>query len=336
MKGFLSHIQESSFLWISGICILIAAFLFNFYGHSIDVQSPEYAQLLSENPFWFQSMLQWEWMQHSAFKYSIEFALVLTTAVVIQHLSSDFKIIRVRSFYPFFLSCLLMAACSRYLLYAEMLLSNLLFILGFRRLLQVQILSKSSMKIAFDASFLLALATLFQIKYLYILPVFWMLLSIMQSLNFKVFLSSIVGFLSVFWLVASLVFLCDKTEVFEIILIQIVGFEMVSFGSFSNPEWYFFITIILLLFSTMMSFVPRRHLENLKTRNTINGLLVMSLAMIGLWLFSGQEVGYLFPAISIGSLLVAHFFTFIHNIFSVSLFVMVVISSIALFFSLSF
>lgn len=336
MKRFLGHIQDTTILWISGIVILIAAYIINYQSDLIDIHSSEYVQSLSGNPFWLQTMFEWEWMRIPFLKYFIEFVLVLTTAVVIQYISSDFKIIRVRSFYPFFLSCILMAACSRYLLHAEMLFSNLLFLLGFRRLLQIQTTSNKSLRLAFDASFLLAMAAVFQIKYIFILPFFWVMLSIMQSLSFKIIMSSVVGFFSVFWLIASLVFLFDKLDIFVILLNQIVDLEMVSFASFSNPEWFFFTAIILLLLSTMMSFISRRHLENLKTRNSINSLLVISLAMIGLWFFTGQEIGYLYPVIGICSILMAHFFTFIHNIYAASLFVMLLISSVALFFSLSF
>ena len=186
----------------------------------------------------------------------------------------------------------------------------------------------------FDASALLALASIFEIKVLFILPVFWLVMGILQILSFKSFLASLIGALSIFWIVGGVSFLLEDYNFIVSLSKDIISFELVDFTSFSSAEIAYVFFLGVLMISAMSSFWPRQHLDKLRTRNYLNSVLVLWFALLGLWFFSGNDMGILLFLFSMSSLMAGYFFSLIDTMYSRVLLISLVVLSIIVYFLL--
>jgi len=329
-RGFLTKIVYSNGLWIAGLLLLLLSvfgnMLYSFTDSQI-VEIPAFAGLYGLEVFGFQLDLL---LRNPLFGHILRFLLLLGSTLLLQYISSEFRLIRVRSFFPFFLFCIFSATVIPVIPFDGSSIACLLFCWSCFRLFCA--LDGSVNRAVFDASVLLTMASLFQSKIIYLLVIFWLAMGILQIFSFKSFCASIVGMISVYWVIGGLSFLMDDYHFIMTYSEGLISFEFVDFNSFSPVEIVYTSFLGLLMISAMVSFWPRQNLDKLRTRNYLNSVLLLWFSLLALWLFSGNGFGILLLLLSLSSLMAAHFFSLIDIRYSRVLFILFIILSISVRF----
>ncbi|MEA4840429.1 MAG: hypothetical protein VB110_05450 [Bacteroidales bacterium] len=329
-KGFLTKIAYSNGLWIAGFLLLLFSVFGNMFYSFTDsriVEIPAFAELYGLEIFGFPLDLL---LRNQLFGHILRFLLLLGSALLLQYISSEFRLIRVRSFFPFFLFCVFSATIIPAVPFDGSSIACFLFCCSCFRLFYA--LDGSVNRAVFDASALLTMASLFQSKIIYLLVVFWLVMGILQIFSFKSFCASIIGMISIYWVIGGLSFLMDDYYFIMTYSQNLISFELVDFNSFSPAEIAYTSFLGLLMISAMVSFWPRQNLDKLRTRNYLNSVLLLWFSLLALWLFSGNGFGILLLLFSLSSLMAAHFFSLIDIRYSRILFIIFIILSISVRF----
>ncbi|MCK9311201.1 MAG: hypothetical protein M0P26_02875 [Bacteroidales bacterium] len=331
-KGFLTKIDYSNGLWIAGLLLLLFSVFGNMFYSFTDskiVEIPASAAFYGLKIFGFQLDLL---LRNQILGHILRLLLLLGSALLLQYISSKFRLIRVRSYFPFFLFCVFSATIVPAVPFDGSSIACFLFCWSCSRLFYV--LEGSVNHVVFDASVLLTMASLFQSKIIYILVVFWLVMGILQVFSFKSFCASILGMMSILWIIGGVSFLMDDYHFIMTYSQSLIIFEFVDFNSFSPAEIAYTSFLGILMISAMISFWPRQNLDKLRTRNYLNSVLLLWFSLLALWLFSGNEMGILLLLFSLSSLMAAHFFSLIDIRYSRVLFILFMILSISVRFML--
>jgi hypothetical protein len=330
-RSFLTRIVYSNGLWTAGILMLLLSvfgniFYFNYNQQVINV--PAFENLYGRWIFGFQLDLIF---QNPVVGFISRFLLLFGSALILQFFSSEYRLIRTRSFFPFFLFCVFSATILLLIPFNGSSFACFFFCWSCLRLFSEKE-NGSDIRAVFDASALLAIASLFQSKIIFIFPIFWMVMGIIQVFSFKSFFASIIGLISIFWIIfwGSFIF-GDYTFLLNFAQ-DLTSFKFVDFSGFSSAEIVYTSFIGILMISAMLSFWSRLNLEKLRTRNFLNSLLLLWFGVLILWLFSGNNMGFMLFLFSLSALIIAHFFSLIDTFYSRSLFFIFIVLSVSMYF----
>lgn len=329
-RGYLSKIVYSNFLWGSGVLLLLIASLFDFLlpRGLRPTAMPESFQIITTLPIFgnfFTDFFPSNLVQHI-----FQFLYLAFTAYLIQHLVSKFRLIRVRSFFPFFISCILSATILPLVPFDGTFFANLLFVLSFLRLLSAQE-NVSPTRASFDASILLIFASLLQPHILYLLPIYWLVMIVLQVMTFRTFITSLLGVVCVGWLVVGLSFLLGDWRFIQTFLNELLYLKLLDVYSLPKPATWYLLFLAVLFLSAMLYFWPKQHLEKLKTRNCINSILLVWFGLLGIWFFSPNYSDWLLILMTISSLILAHFFSLVDTLYTRFMLLAMVASSIVVY-----
>jgi len=330
-KGFLSRFVYASGLWMAGVLILLLSASINLYFFNTDqqiVDIPLFDHFYGLEVFGFQLDAI---IKSSPFASMTRFLLLLGSALLLQYISTQFRLIRTRSFFPFFFFCVFSAAILPSIPLTGASLACFFFCWAVSRLFAA--CEKSfAYRAVFDASLLLAIASLFQSRIIYLLPVFWVVMGILQIFSFKSFFASLVGALSIFWIIGGISFLVEDYSFLFSHFNSLIIYEVVDFAKFSQAEAAYTSFLGILMIAAMLSFWPRQNMDKLRTRNYLNSVLLLWFSLLALWLFSNNEMSLLLLLFSLSSLMAAHFFSLTDTLFSRGLFILFILLSIGVYF----
>jgi hypothetical protein len=330
-RGFLTNITYKNVLWMTGLVLLVAAAVVN----HLYVFSPE--SIVQNNVFKAINesvLLRFNItnpLRGNVVDHLFQFLYLMGAGFLLQYISSEFRLIRVRSFFPIFLFCVLAAAFLPVIPLNGAALSCLLFCLVCLSLFR-SLESGLESRGAFNASVLLALAALFQSRLLYLMPSIWMVMSILQVLNYRSFLASLLGLISIAWIVSGLCFLTGEYGFIKIFFTDLTAFRVIDFSELSKAEIAYALFLVVLIISALVSFWPKQHLDKLRTRNYLNSILLLWFSLFILWLFSAKDLGYVLPLLSLTALFIAHFFSLVDNLYSRFMFFALIGLSTCVFF----
>lgn len=318
-RGFLSNIAYTNILWGAGLLLLLAAASVNhfiFGGIAVGRESYIFDSLRGYTflGFSLNDTLQYPFLDHLT-----QFLLLLGTGLVLQYLSSEFRLIRVRSVFPFFFFCLLSGTIIPALPLDGAALSCLLLILSCYRLFR-SLDPGFENRAVFDASVLLVLASIFQSRLLWLMPVIWLVMSVLQVLSLRSFLASIFGLLSAFWIIGGISFLMGDYDFLLAYSKDLINFQLFTISEISSSEISYIVFLAVLMISAIISFWPKQHLDKLRTRNYLNSVLMIWFALFILWFFSANDQRYMLPLLGLSTLVIAHFFSLVDSLFSRILF----------------
>jgi len=331
-RGLLSKIAYTNTLWGIGLLLLLAATLTTIFT-SIDGASTTKTDLIdSLDNYSFLGITIADISKNVVVGHLFQFLFLLLTGLVLQFMSNEFRLIRVRSYFPFFLFCLLGGTLLPVMHLDGAAISGLLLMLSFVQLFR-SIEHGQEARSAYDATLLLVLASLLQSRFLYLIPVLWLVMGILQVLNLRSLLASIFGFLTVFWIIAGICFLMEDYTFLIVYSIDLTNFNLSHLAEISTAEISYISFLVLLMISAIISFWPRQHLDKLKTRNYLNSVLLLWFALLFIWLFSANDESYLLPLVGLSAIVIAHFFSLVESLYSRFLFFALIGLSITIFFS---
>lgn len=330
-KGFLTRITYTRGLLISGILILAISvlrdILFPQHVNSSDIMSG-----LSKEDFSFFNLINAEQYLSNLFPFRIlRFVNIIIVALILHNISSEFRLVRVRSFFSFFLFCLFSAIFIPLLPIDGITLSCLFFSLSITKLLSA-LGANSFNKQLFEASLLMSLASLFQIKLVFLIPVIWLIITAFRGISLRGFLSTVLGAAGIYWIVAIYIILSGKTEYFNVFVNALFQITLPDFNKVSVVEVVYLIFMSALMISALMSFWPKSHLDKLLTRNHMNSIIILLLSLIAIWLFSNNNIELLLIIFCLLSLITSHYFSLVDTRFSRLMFILLIVFSLSFYF----
>jgi len=314
-RGFLSDIAYSNALWGAGLLLLVTAALVNPLVYGGLVVGSESELFISLGGYTFLGFSLFDILENSLLNHLMQLLLLLGTGMALQYMSSEFRLIRVRSFFPFFLFCLLSGTILPILQVDGSAISCLLLTLSCYRLFHSLDHGFES-RAVFDAAVLLSLASIFQSRLLWLMPTIWLVMGVLQVLSLRSFLASILGMLSVFWIIGGISFLIGDYGFLLAYANDLIGFHLFSLSDISSSEISYIAFLAVLMISAIISFWPKQHLDKLRTRNYLNSVLMIWFALLLLWFFSGNDESYMLPLLALSTLVIAHFFSLVDSLFS--------------------
>jgi len=331
-RGFLSSIAYTNFLWGAGLLLLVAAASVNhFIFGGLEIKVDSYL-LKSISNYTFLGFSLYDILDYPFINHLTQFLLLMGTSFILQYLSSEFRLIRVRSYFPFFLFCLFSGTIIPFLPLNGAALSCLLLTISFFRLFR-SLDHGFENRAVFDAFVLLALASVFLSRLLYLIPVIWLVMSVLQVMSIRSFLASLLGILSVLWIFGGVSFLIGDFSFLLAYSSDLINFHMFDFSAISSPAISYIVFLAVLIISAIISFWPKQHLDKLQTRNYLNSVLLIWFALLILWIFSGNEESYMLPLFALSSLVIAHFFSLVDSLFSRIMFLALLGLSITVYLS---
>lgn len=330
-KGFLTRITYTRGLLFSGILILafsvLRDILFPQHLNTSDLLSG-----LSKDNFTILNLINAEQFLSNLIPFRImRFVNLVIVALLLHYISSEFRLVRVRSFFSFFLFCLFSAIFIPFLPIQGITFSCLFFCLSITRLLSA-LGSGSPNKALFEASLIMSLASLFQIKLVFLIPVMWLIVTTFRGISVRTFLSTVLGAAGVYWIVAIYIILSGKTEYFNMFANALLKITLPDFNKVSVVEVVYLIFMSALMISALMSFWPKSHLDKLITRNHMNSIIIMMFALIGIWLFSNNSIELLLIIFCLLSLITSHYFSLVDSWFSRVMFILLMAFSLLFYF----
>jgi len=331
-RGFLSDLAYSNALWGAGLLLLLAAASVNHFVFGGWTIENETEVLRALNAYTFLGFSIQDLLQYSFLDHLTQFLLLLGTGMTLQSMSTEFRLIRVRSFFPFFLFCLLSGTFLPVLPLNGAVLSSLLLVFSCYRLFH-SLEPGFQSRAVFDATVLLALASVFQSRLLWLMPAIWLVMGVLQVFNIRSFMASILGMLSVFWIIGGISFLIGGYGYLLAYSHELLDFHLFRLSGLSPSVVSYIAFLAVLMISALISLWPKQHLDKLKTRNYLNSVLWLWLTLLLLWFFSANDESYMLPLLSFSTLVLAHFFSLVDTLFSRILFFVLLGLSVTVYLS---
>ncbi|MDR0823552.1 MAG: hypothetical protein LBN74_00535 [Prevotella sp.] len=237
-------------------------------------------------------------------------AIVGFMAIFVTHINADFVLIRKRTLLPSAITILLFS-CHPSFVWITPAYFGILFMLFITAVLFKSYNETSKALVAFKATFILALGSLFAPALLLYLPLLWIALALMRCFNGKSILASLLGLLIIYFPAFSFYLFTDNLKGFfqPFIFLGAEALKNLPFLSLDTAEWVTLLFSALLICIIIGDNYINRHKDKIKVRAYLSLLNFITIAALALFLFLNITPSVnLYISIGIGSMLLSHFF----------------------------
>jgi hypothetical protein len=260
------------------------------------------------------------WITTEPFRVLLDCAFVLLFAFILNHADTRYNIIRARTSLPFYMAGLLLATNNFILGNSVESIGALLIILAISSLFASYQHPRAE-KQAFDISFLLSLASLLWLKCIFLLPVFWIGMYMMKTLNLKSFAASLIGIITPYWFAFFYFAYIDDYSPLLNHLLSIIDFQWIDFMKAPLFTWiHLGVTLLATLFSIGHT-IFSSFTDKIRTRSYLNFLFLVLISSYILFAIdfgrSGTAVILLYL---ISAFLISHLFASVRGRFASLLF----------------
>jgi magnesium-transporting ATPase (P-type) len=205
-RNYIRHLSGTNFLWVVGLLLCVLGVVF-----STMLLTPGSEVLYSDevvSPFWelIRGFIPGEWLP-----VLIQFLLLVANAILFQFIVRRYELLRTLGVLTFFIYCFITAASIPLHRLIPGSFAALFIGLAYFSVFESYRKENCNNQV-FNASFLIVLAALFVPPLIFLLPLFWLAFNIVNTMNFKRWLVSLMGALTVFWLLGGVLFLSDRLE----------------------------------------------------------------------------------------------------------------------------
>jgi hypothetical protein len=266
------------------------------------------------------SVLFENWSNYTIFQWIIDGGFVVLFAFMFNQADTRFNLIRVRTSLPFFVVGLLLATNNFLLGNLTESFSTLLIILSISSLFSSYQLHRAE-KQSFDIGLLLSLASLFWIKSIFLLPIFWIGMYMMKTLNLRTFAASLIGVLTPYWFAFFYYAYIDNYTPLLEHLLSIIDFQWINLWNAPLYTWiHLGITLLASLFA-IGNTIFSTFTDKIRTRSYLNFLFLFLISTYALFVVDfGRSGSALYLIYLISAFLIAHLFASVRGRFSSLLF----------------
>lgn len=186
----------------------------------------------------------------------------------------------------------------------------------------------------FDASLLLALASLAFNRLIWLLPFLMLAAAVVKPLSIKNIAASLVGFASVYWIIGGVSYIQGDYRYMLSWLDSVWNVELMDFSALSFIAVVYVVNMGFLLLISIGSFVQQLNQDKLTTRNNLYAVLVVFLGGLGVWVTTTLSNTALLFLLTIPTLIFfSHYFSLKDYFFTrVLFFVQLMVSFLAFFY----
>lgn len=235
---------------------------------------------------------------------------VFFIAFIISEINNRFGIIRTRTSMPFYIPLIIFSVHPQFLRFTPD-FPALIFVLWSMFPLLSTYQSHKTNKYIFQFSALLAMASVFQIYALLLIPVWIISLKALSEIKLKSLLASIFGVLVVYWITFAFYVFADNLPGFVAPFANIIEiYDFTQVPNFTVPQWGLIGTILFIIIYFIS--VDNRQIirERSFTKKTL--YLSMSIIIVSLLLhvlFLTHTIFWMYVAIAFLTIIIAHFYT---------------------------
>jgi hypothetical protein len=234
---------------------------------------------------------------------------VFLIAWIISSVNRKFALIRSRSSLPFIVPLFLFSLHPWFLVMNGNYISVIFILLAFSPLLS-SYQKPESYLYSFRAGILLAVASLFQIYTLALLPLWWRGERSMRGYQFRSFISSLFGVLLVYVTLFSLYFINDDIPGFIQPFLAFASFSLPALPVFTIAEWMTVVLILLFFISNMYFSIRTYSRDKVLTLSFMQFVVFLIVFLLLLQvIFWSTTLFFLTLSIALISYLNAYFFT---------------------------
>ncbi|MDL2255807.1 hypothetical protein LJC38_04400 [Parabacteroides sp. OttesenSCG-928-K15] len=247
------------------------------------------------------------------FTYLIGFLLMVGGAFLVQRASYALVLIRDRSFLPFLFFILLLSTNADFFPLKATSFGVFCLILAVYLLFTSYHDPFSAAK-SFGAAFLIGLGSLLWVYILWFIPLFWVGMYMFRSLNPRTFVASLLGLLSVYWILLGWAVWESDYSYFVVPLQSLFDFHF-SFWSFSEwIEWVPLFIVAILVILASVNILTHEQGDSLRTREFLSFFMLLVLwSVVPFFLYEQASVEFLHIIAIPSSTLIAHFFSVQRN-----------------------
>lgn len=235
---------------------------------------------------------------------------VFVIGYLISELNVRYGVIRTRTTIPFYLPLIFFSVHPFFLKMTPDFVSAI-FILGALFPLLASYQNSRPGRLAFQFTVFIAIAGVFQVHALLLLPLFWIGLAIMGATSFRTFMASLSGIVLVFWIVFSLYVFGDNIAGFIAPFLSIADiYDFTQIPAFSIPQWGFFATAILLIIMAIIADGRQMYKDRSFTKKVlffIIAAIIFTLLMQVLYL--GKTFLWIYAFLAFFSIVVTHLYS---------------------------
>jgi hypothetical protein len=232
-------------------------------------------------------------------------AFTLLNTFLIAQINNRFTIIRTRTFLPIFIFLLLSSTWSQTHMTISSQLGLTLIIFALFNFFNMSRNNDASEQ-AFMGSLLISVSSLLINPFIFLIPICWIGFMIFQSLSLKTFLASLFGALTPWILYLSVIYLLNPSINFYT-LFTLNPVSPTDFSTIKLIDTIYSLSIILTMIIGIFAMFSITHSDAIYTRNKLNFLLLLLVALSGLiFIFKNQFECFLPVVAFVYALLLSH------------------------------
>jgi len=239
---------------------------------------------------------------------------IFSTFVVVfysGHINAKHKLIRSRS-YLIYVFSLLLSSCHPVFLYmTPQYISLILIMLCTDMLLDTYQRPEATGK-AYSIGFVIAIGSLFSFYSFLYLPIFWIGMKMMRSFNFKTFMTSLLGVLTIYWLVFFYLLFNNDIGSIQNPINSLSPFLSNYIENISVNKVIALLSYIFLLIIMLGSYINKSFHDKIQTRANLSFFFMIAIfSFLAVVFINYDPILNLYILIFSSSVLMAHFFSLI-------------------------
>lgn len=256
-----------------------------------------------------------DWFNNGYISLACSSIIVAIIALLAAHINNKYLLIRQKTLLPSAFIILLFSSQPSFICMSGEFISALITVFILSMLFASYNIERKQ-DIAFQASFMLALSSLFSISAIIYLPILWVGMAVMRSFNFRAFLASILGIFIIYFPAFSWFLLTDQLQDFLNPFTNTFtsNFSTIPILSYNINEWVILACGLLLLLITISDYYINRHKDKIRVRNYFNLLFTLVVYTFIIFLFLNiNSYLHLFAIFAAGSFMLSHFFALVET-----------------------
>jgi hypothetical protein len=309
-RNFIQHLSRTNLLWVVGLLLCVLGVVF-----STMLLTPGTEVLYSDeviSPFWkpVRGFIPGEWLP-----VLIQFLLLVANAILFQFIVRRYELLRTLGVLTFFIYCFITAASIPLHRLIPGSFAALFIGLAYFSVFESYRKENCNNQV-FNASFLIVLAALFVPPLIFLLPLFWLAFNIVNTMNFKRWLVSLMGALTVFWLLGGVLFLSDRLELIPAFFKACIQYGWVFSAELPTMGIVFFSMLFLLVMLAIVNYLRQVYSEKIGVRSAFSFLLISLLVfVVSMVIFPAYTVDFFLLSIGPASVMLSHYYGSEVNLF---------------------
>lgn len=256
-----------------------------------------------------------DWFNNGYISLACSSIIVAIVAFLAGYINNKYLLIRQKTLLPSAFIILLFSSHPSFICMSGEFISALIVMFILSMLFSAYSIDRKQ-DIAFQASFMLALSSLFSISAIIYLPILWVGMAVIRSFSFKALLASLLGIFIIYFPILSWFLLVDQlqdllTPFTNAFTAQILNIPIFSYNI---KDWVILASCLLLLLITISDNYINRHKDKIRVRNYFN--LLYTLAIYTLIIFLLLNINthlHLFAIFTAGAFMLSHFFALVET-----------------------